>query len=908
MRSKTTGFSAVIPTSFQQPWKLWFLRGEEAALIDTQALQWQKPLSEAFDGAFTGLPEPFASCSDGAFYLHHKNGNTLFLAGDQCLEWNWGDRKVIYQGPITGFPEFGPHIPAAFRSDIDIAMQLPTVYSTRRTLLIKGDQCAIVRWGEGVGYQGPLSEMAAAGMPKAGWKMLPKDMSGDFDHAVLFVGSSATDSQTLFIKGDQAMYFDWEKGPIAVGTWGQAMTGLGALPADYHKPRLPAAGRFSGITDGLRVDLRVDLEGELPVVSGDLFYADGDYYNSFILDGNQAVTLPATITGTAKYATNTSKTKISVVVDKLAPGGIATLTRSEPDGSKPTTYTCAYTSRFLRTIDWEVDAIKGTTSAPQYFTGAYPRPPGLAKKLITVQSAFADVGIELRMTDKADEIDVNNQWVGEDEKAQAGTEEATNLRWSNAELHAAMVSNFSGYRDTPQWKLWGFAATRYVDDGTRGVMFDFFDGHQRQGLAMFHDEMKNEGARDTLRTWVHEIGHAFNLNHSWEKNADQLGPRKGHGDLSWMNYPTQYWPSGDETGSTGVGGRIVAYWQAFAFQFTDGERRHLRHGFYNDLVMGGRGFGTGAADRPALQQFDLPPASRSGLRLELSGRDSFSHGEPVVTEIKLSLDGSTAQADAFPDLSPRGDNLTILVTDPAGAIRPFRPIARACGSPDHVTLDASTPALYDSAYLGYGADGLTFPTSGTYQLRALYKAPDGSTVTSPEHAIEVNAPRDEQDQQAGDLLIGSQQGTLLALLGSDTPQLQEGNDALDTLIADHGDHPLAVYARMVKGTNAGRHFLTLGKDGISVRRADTDTSIEQLSAVVETTLDPGIDAGVDNITLNETMRRLARAHARAGDLKQADVVLDQLVDTFRDKDVPPPVLATIVEQAETTRAQLHDQA
>ncbi|MGS2647334.1 hypothetical protein [Streptosporangium sp. G12] len=89
---------------------------------------------------------------------------------------------------------------------------------------------------------------------------------------------------------------------------------------------------------------------------------------------------------------------------------------------------------------------------------------------------------------------------------------------------------------------------------------------------------------------------------------------------------------------------------------------------------------------------------------------------------------------------------------------------------------------------------------------------------------------------------------------------------------------------------------------------DTDTSIEQLGAVVATTLDPTTDAGVDNITLNETMRRLAHAHTHAGDLKEADIVLDQLVETFRDKDVPEPVLATIVEQVEAARTELHNQA
>ncbi|MER5321718.1 hypothetical protein [Streptosporangium roseum] len=471
-----------------------------------------------------------------------------------------------------------------------------------------------------------------------------------------------------------------------------------------------------------------------------------------------------------------------------------------------------------------------------------------------------------------------------------------------------MVSNFSGHRDVEQWKLWSIIATHYVDVDVRGIEFDE-EGSPRQGMAVFHTalvEQRMAGTRKEIRTWVHEIGHVLNLMHSWQKNiADPpqpLGPRNGYGDLSWMNYPQHYRGPNEEQGED-------AYWAAFPYRFTANELRHLRHGFYRNVVMGGNAFLTGGADHPALERFDPPPASRSGLRLELYGRDTFSHGEPVVTEIKLSLDGSSPHADAFPNLSPRGDNLTVLVTDPAGAIRPFRPIARHCGNPDRrVTLDAQTPALYDSAYLGYGADGLTFAQPGTYRLRALCKAPDGSTVTSPEHTIEVSPPQSEQDRQAGDLLTGSQQGTLLALLGSDAPQLAEGDAALDQLIATHPDHPLAVYAHMVKGTNAGRHFLTLGKDGIGVRPADTDTSIEELGAVVETTLDTGTDAGVDNITLNATMRRLARAHARAGDLKQADTVLDQLVETFRDKDVPPPVLATIAEQAETTRTELHDQA
>ncbi|MEU4406170.1 hypothetical protein AB0F88_16740 [Streptosporangium sp. NPDC023963] len=886
LRSRTTGFSAAVTTTLNHPWNLWCLRGDEAALVDTKALQWRKPLAQAFDGAFATLPEPFASCSDGLIRL--SSLSTLFLAGDQCLEQD-SNKKVLYQGPITSYPGLGSYIPAAFRSDLDIAVQMPALYDTRRTLLIKGDQCAVIMWGQGVGYQGPLS-----GMEGAGWKKLPKDMSGDFDHAIMcFPGGGY---RTLFIKGDKVMDLDWGQGPIAVGTWAEVLPGLAALPADFQKPRLPAAGRFSGTTGGTRVELRVDLEGELPVVSGD-FFTDGDYRNSFVLEGDEPLTLPATITGVAKFASGTSAPLISVRVDKLAPGAVATLTRSAEDKTNAITYTCSYASRFLRTIDWEVDVMAGTTPAGQYATTTHPRPPGLAKKIVTVQSAYADAGIEVRTSGAVNEVAVD--------------ETGPDLKWSDAELHAAMVSNFSGHANTEQWKLWSLVATRYVEEGVRGTMFDHDDedDSQRQGVAMFSDEIRDQGYAGTrmeIRTYVHEIGHALNLKHSFDKNAaippQPLGPRDGYGDLSWMNYVDAYQAPDGEEGEE-------AFWRDFTYQFTDNERRHLRHGFYYDVVPGGHRMGTNAADRPFLKEFALPPASGSGLRLELSGRSAFSHGEPVVAEIKLSLDGSTSQAEAFPTLSPRRDSLTILVTDPAGAIRPFRPLARSCGSLDQtLTLNADTPALYDSAYIGYGAGGLTFPEPGTYRLRALYRAPDHSTVTSPELTIDIQAPTDETDQKAGDLLRGSQQGTLLALLGSDAPQLAEGNAALDELIATYPDHPLAVYALTAKGTNAGRHFLTLTEDGIGVRPADTDTSIAQLSEVVATTLDPSTDAGVDNITLNATMRRLARAHARGGDIKEADAVLDQLVEVFRDKHVPDPVLATITEQAEATRTQLHDQA
>ncbi len=51
--------------------------------------------------------------------------------------------------------------------------------------------------------------------------------------------------------------------------------------------------------------------------------------------------------------------------------------------------------------------------------------------------------------------------------------------------------------------------------------------------------------------------------------AQPLGPREGHGDLSFMNYDSKY--------QGPVNSGSAAYWAEFCYQFTPNELRHL-HG------------------------------------------------------------------------------------------------------------------------------------------------------------------------------------------------------------------------------------------------------------------------------------------------------------------------------------------
>ena len=73
-------------------------------------------------------------------------------------------------------------------------------------------------------------------------------------------------------------------------------------------------------------------------------------------------------------------------------------------------------------------------------------------------------------------------------------------------------------------------------------MFDQ-SGRQRQGCAAFHSVIggtSNEAQRAMLRTYVHELGHCFNLYHSHHKEFMNPPQPNRLDALSWMHYPQEY--------------------------------------------------------------------------------------------------------------------------------------------------------------------------------------------------------------------------------------------------------------------------------------------------------------------------------------------------------------------------------
>jgi hypothetical protein len=687
---------------------------------------------------------------------------------------------------------------------------------------------------------------------------------------------------------------------------------LAAPPARAAIPTVPPIllrkrlvhGRYRSVAIGWQLDLRVDVDGLRPMnrVSGDFFSTSGattTYFGSFVVDAPTITTTggQVRIEGLGTYTWAAGAPFVRVTIPRVPfplQNRPATVQFITPPSTPGASYVCAFSSPYFRTVQWEEDSVAGVVPFISYDTGSLPQPPGSMARVLTVPKAYAEAGIELQVAGAPDVVPIG----------EAGAGAAPT--WNDSELHAAMVNHFSLFANLPQWRVWLLVATSYDGAGTRGIMFDYSDAFQRQGCAVFYDAIKGTDAasqRAQLRTYVHELGHTFNLLHSWQKNLatppQPLGDNGGLGDKSWMNYTWKYQPTPPAPGGD------AAYWAAFPFQFTENELVHLRHGFYKDTIMGANPFGTGAADvDPEL--FDEPVVDNSGLRLELRSKDAFEYGEPVVIELKLGATDLRGR-DTHGYLHPQDDFVNIAIRQPSGRTVLYRPLMRRCVDESRtVHLDPGQPAIYDSAYVGFGRDGSYFDQPGQYALRAQYIAADGSRLTSPVLRVRVRAPASREDERVGELLLGEEQGQILALLGSDSEALRRGNEALDTVIEEHGEHPLAVYARLAKGINAGRDFKHLSAEKkLRIRDAQPAESIKHLSAVEVASAN---NQGVDNITLNMAMRRLAHAEARAGHPDKAAKVMDRMVGIFSDKQLNPQVLQKVRGQAEATKQAIAAEA
>ncbi|MCU7864577.1 MAG: hypothetical protein KZQ92_11455, partial [Candidatus Thiodiazotropha sp. (ex Lucinoma borealis)] len=498
----------------------------------------------------------------------------------------------------------------------------------------------------------------------------------------------------------------------------------------------PVSGSYRNVTPagyGSILELRVDVDKRRPQerLSGDLYthftfcgipitYYTGSFVVEAVTEAgdSSALVLSGPVIYYADPGNNADTIEVRIPRVGYFASPAAACVSWLSNGSLVQSYVCPKISEYFRTATLEVDRFQGTVFPPTLDPDIDPSPSGLPSS-VDIHDTFLRSGIDLTVVhdDLLNDADSND---AED-------------NWSEAELHDLMEARFDRFSNTLQWNLYSVIVPKFGDPGYNsgyyGTMFDWGgwqagDTFLRQGSAIAEDAIRGREVdslydssakkdRLILQTLIHEIGHAFNLPHSWSRSVNP-----DSGSESFMNYPWGY---------TDNGGGETNFWSNFRWEFDDPELIWMRHADRNDVIFGGRdwiGNNLSADLKPAFEQLQTP------VTLELQGPNVFDVGVPVTLGLKL-INSSTQPVHVIDRLQPEEGLLRVIIERPNGDIVAFIPPVRRLMAPPEPFELAPGASTLTSISLSFGAKGHQFAEPGEYLLRVYYPCfPIGFVATA----------------------------------------------------------------------------------------------------------------------------------------------------------------------------------
>lgn len=680
------------------------------------------------------------------------------------------------------------------------------------------------------------------------------------------------------------------------------------IPEFYCLRFGPVSGRYAGEmttpnNGAYYVDLRVDIDPchsnavVLKKVSGDNYrvfkwgtFKWYQYINSWIID-NPTVKwsrCSVGIEGNVRYWQGvyllTSATiEIPWLGYKVGPAKVTFKTLPW----LTSTYVCAKKSRYFRDVNLEIDVCQTQNSPPihpTYHTHAHSnRPTNLPPRNLTVEEAYKEAGINMTL-----------------DPAHTVINDTGNPTWTDRELHDAMETYFSRYSGSYQtWNFWVLLASSYVNSSVAGIMFDYnIEPPDRQGSAVFKshswfnnlpagvpaNDLQAEALRYLIYCYVHEIGHGFNLMHSWQKQYANPPQTNRPYSLSWMNYAWKY----DQLPGNSTGD----FWGNFVYRFDEEELIHIRHGDRNAVIFGGEPFTEGAA----LGRFsdtigELP------IELTLRGKEQFDYLEPVIVEIKVkNLTDSTLLIAK--ELNPEYGATKILIERPDGTTVEFHPIM--CKLATTEVLE-TPPGLshYENVTVSFGKHGHYFKNPGRYRLQAIYQGQGDVLITSKLHEIVVNPPLTPEEEEAGSRYYTRAVGIALYLKGSDSKFLEGAMETLNDLRVKFIDRPLGAHLSVFLADNLSNPFHRI-EDGkrVLVRQQEPQEAIKLIDEAIRQHVD-NKNKTLHNITYHEAIKTKADMLRRLDRKKDADDEVSALLTYLKDKKVKKHILNMIEDYKKT---------
>ncbi len=551
-------------------------------------------------------------------------------------------------------------------------------------------------------------------------------------------------------------------------------------------------------------------------------------------------------------------------------------------GAATRTHALRFDSTHFDEVEFEVDQVSNAgTAVTTYATGSHPtRPADLPAETISLATVYQRAGFDARMAPNANTIPV----------AAAGA----NGTWSDAEMHNAMVTHWSRFANSPNWAMWVlYAAQHDVGRSRGGVMFDDIGPNHRQGTAIFTDSFIQDVPagdpnpatwRQRMAFWtaIHEMGHGFNLAHSWQK---ALGTPQAPGDpwvplanepeaRSFMNYPFR------------VSGGQASFFADFRFRFSDNELRFMRHAPRRFVQMGNANWFVNHA-------FEEPVAHEQSGAWTLKLRPNrtsnrFAFLEPVKLELKLTNTGQQA-ASVEPDMLTDGKHISLLVAKKGAPAKLWSPFMTRCHE-SHWKALAPGKSIYGEQFVAATTSGWLIDEPGLYTVQAAVDM-GHEVVVSNVLEIIVGTPGSVAEEKLAPDWFTEDVARVLAFQGA--PALAAATDTVREVAEQASGTAAAIHAAVSLSSPMLRNFKVL---------SDSDTpKLEAMSADVETAASIQSKALLDapdtaaqtlgHIDYFATLETLAGALKDAGDTKKASKVMKASVAMMQDRGVLDSVIA-----------------
>lgn len=648
---------------------------------------------------------------------------------------------------------------------------------------------------------------------------------------------------------------------------------------------------------GSELDLRIDVDSRHPNspvmnrVSGDIYryvprFENGnislyrEYRESWIMDSptierddsKMIITGPIRYWKVAHSPTESIRIEIPINFRPFPHLGPAQVTIQYQGLSRISTYVCNKVSNAFRDVTLEVDVCNSVNIdpiLPTYDTHSHPtRPATLPRRILSTEEAYQEAGISLTISPNRTAID--------DSATQFGT-------WSPRELHDTMETSFDLFGGTwPRWALWCLLAGSFDNSGVGGIMFDTrieYGGAgrlpERQGCAVFRNhswfadlvgnpsnDAQDAAMRKFLYTYVHEIGHAFNFLHSWDKGRPD--------SLSWMNYDWKY----DQRNGTN------AFWSTFLLRFDDEELLHMRHGDRSSVIMGGDPWSTGShLENPEVdayvQQIDEGP-----IQLRITSKILYEYMEPVQIELEIkNISGSPRVIDT--QLQPEYGHLVLYMQDPRrDSVSMYQPIMEMLSTPESKVLQPNETysVIID---INFGKKGHYFREPGTYRIRAVYYN-FGVPIPSEVVAITIAHPTSIKEQRDSLKYYSPVAGMVLYLNGSDSPYLAEGIRDLKQISQEYVESNVGAQISMALAENLSRPFhRVINGKRVKVREAKPGEALGLIDrAFTQLTKDK---SNLSDTAYQHTVLRKANILASEGKVKEANGEVSDLKNYLESK-------------------------